>query len=243
MGQERKPWRHRVADFGRDHTLIDNRRILDVLKREALKRHRFLQIGALDFVSFDPLVEFVNVREWTIDFVEPQPFYANLLRSRYVQFENVKVHELCVADASGVKTLYYVDPDAVAKNLVPDWAAGIASLHLDRNALGGLGCSPVEFDLIKRHICSIDVRCEEVGEFLSRFSEEPPTIIWIDIEGEDMSVVNALDLNVNAPAIIKVEAINMEDDDLESSFSKFSRNGYHVGFFDNDMVAIRTDLK
>lgn len=242
MDEERAPWKHRVSDFRRDHILIDHSSLLTAFQKEFLKPHRLLQIGTLDFVSFDPLIEYVNIRDWKIDFVEPQPHYADLLRSRYSQFPNVKVHEFCVADTPGSRTFYFIDPAAVANKLVPEWAAGIASLHLDRNALGGFGCSVKEYEAIRGHICSIAVECLDIKTFLSSFAAEPPTIIWVDIEGEDLSVVKALDLDADKPAIIRVEAINMNDDSLDFSFDKFSKSGYAVGIFDNDLFAIRRDL-
>ena len=84
----------------------------------------FLQVGAFDGVSNDPLRKYIAAHRWNGVCVEPQPAYAEALRRLYRDAaDRIVVVEAAVSAAAGEATMY-----ALAGGALPNWAAQLASL-------------------------------------------------------------------------------------------------------------------
>ncbi len=72
---------------------------------------RFLQIGAYDGVSTDPLRKYIDRCGWQGVLVEPQPHCARQLRELYSSNPRLQVVEAAIDAQPGSRNLYIVEGD------------------------------------------------------------------------------------------------------------------------------------
>src|SRR5262245_62092092 len=109
---------------------------LDELSQKR-KQVSFIEVGAGDGKSFDPLYHFAVKNDWSGLLIEPHPELFARLRENYIACSNVTFENVAISDKFEVRDLHYCAFDAIDSRKVPDWALGISSLYGDRNALGG----------------------------------------------------------------------------------------------------------
>ena len=86
----------------------------------------FIQVGAFDGVTADPLRKYIIECGWKGALVEPQADASKRLRELYDGNDRVKVFQAAVDRQAGSRTLYTVRSDGA-----PAWAGGLASFDRD----------------------------------------------------------------------------------------------------------------
>jgi hypothetical protein len=86
----------------------------------------FVQIGAYDGVSTDPLRKYIERCGWRGVMLEPQPGPAKELRALYRDNPRIVILEAALDSERRTRNLYTIESDAI-----PKWAQGMASF--DRN--------------------------------------------------------------------------------------------------------------
>ena len=97
----------------------------DVVCRHMYERGRecgFIQVGAYDGVSTDPLRKYIADCGWRGVILEPQPRPASRLRELYAGDDRIVIVEAAVDRERRTRSLYTVESDAL-----PAWAGGMAS--------------------------------------------------------------------------------------------------------------------
>ncbi len=87
----------------------------------------FIQVGAYDGVSTDPLHRYIGRYSWRGIMLEPQPGPAARLRRLYKDNASIVILEAAVDSERTTRTLYTVEGD----NL-PQWAGGMASFDREQ---------------------------------------------------------------------------------------------------------------
>ena len=97
-----------------------------VLGRQTLQQPSlfFVQIGAFDGVSHDPIYTYVRRFGWHGVLVEPQARYMAALRENYRDAKNLSFRQVAVAKARGSKPFYRIRDDVPG---LPSWAPELAS--------------------------------------------------------------------------------------------------------------------
>jgi FkbM family methyltransferase len=159
----------------------------------------FIQVGAYDGVSTDPLRRYIQRSGWRGVMVEPQPVPAVELRELYKGNANIIVVEAAVEGERMARTLYTVDSD----NL-PKWAGGMASF--DRGHILKQGYL---FPGIEKYIRELRVDCLPFAEIIESLpSRARLDLLQIDAEGADgRSIMVSFDRL--KPAIVHWEIKNM----------------------------------
>lgn len=88
---------------------------------------RFLQIGAYDGISTDPLRKFIERFAWRGVMLEPQPGPAEQLRRLYPEGSGIVVLQAALDRERHARTLHTVESDTA-----PVWAGGMASFDRDQ---------------------------------------------------------------------------------------------------------------
>src|SRR3989338_9032362 len=73
----------------------------------------FVEIGAMDGVSFDPLYAVAKKHGWRGLLVEPLPDLFAKLKENYSGVAGVSFENMAVAEEKGEKVMYRVSPQAV----------------------------------------------------------------------------------------------------------------------------------
>jgi FkbM family methyltransferase len=190
----------------------------------------FVQIGAFDGVTADPLEKYIGRHGWRGVLVEPQPAAAARLRDRYHDNDRVVVIEAAVDRQRGRRTLFVVEPARL-----PAWAAGMASFdraHIEKHEPLVPGVTSM--------IREIAVDCITFDDVLDRLTGTAIDLLQIDAEGADARLLAAFPFERMTPPIVHWEIKNLTMVERETSLARLERFGYRFASSGTeDMMALR----
>jgi len=157
-------------------------------------RFFFLQIGANDGFSHDPINAFVSANRVAGIVVEPLPDVFERLCHTYRNHPQIRKLNLAIHEELDQVTLYRPDP-AYAGHM-----SGIASLSQDRHEL-----TSTRTGIQSEHIISVDVPAMSLSALLDKERVERLDLLQIDTEGYDMKILAGLDFSRYKPSIIRFE--------------------------------------
>ncbi|MFN8641689.1 MAG: FkbM family methyltransferase [Candidatus Binatia bacterium] len=176
----------------------------------------FVNIGANDGVSNDPIHPFLRRYGWRGIAVEPVGYICDELRRNYADLPGVIVEHAAVT--STPRPLCFVPPEATRHGFVRQ----VGSLHPDylekTIALMRLYefAGPVEADL-ERHIQRVEVPCFTFEELLTRHRVRHIDFLNIDAEQCDFEILSMIDFTRWRPSVLCIETSEFtEEQDLRA---------------------------
>ena len=169
--------------------------ILDLAIRDLMSRQPdifFLQIGAHDGVSYDPIHDYVRKYHWRGLLVEPQPHVFQKLRENYADEKQLLFENSAIATQNGTLDLYCFE-NATAG----DHASMLASTHKHYLQLNG--------DNHRGALGTITVPALTLESLLDRHRVERVNLLQIDTEGFDFEIIKMIDFELMKPEIIHYE--------------------------------------
>ncbi len=233
------------------HKFIPNQNPFEkAVKKVNHQNFTFIQIGACDGKSFDPIFKLIQKYHWTGVLVEPIPFYFKQLQENYKGIQNLTFVNKAISDKNGISNMYTIDPAGFEE--LPEWVKGISSLSTDRNALDeaywttGRGKvhrdKGYSYETLKKYIKEIPIECITVDQLLQGAGIQHFDLLQIDAEGHDYVILKQFDLNKYRPKIIHFEFANLSDEEKSKATLKLKQAGYQLDFYNpNDLLAILTD--
>jgi len=190
----------------------------------------FIQIGAYDGVSTDPLWKYIERCGWRGIMLEPQPGPAGQLGELYRENKDIVVLEAALDRERGIRSLYTVESDRI-----PKWAGGMASFYreqlLKQNYL---------IEGIEAMVRELKVRCIPFSDVLDSLPSERLDLLQIDAEGADGYILSLFPFDRIRPAIIHWEIKNMTRKEKEDVLDLLIRYGYRVApSGQEDMLAVQ----
>jgi len=204
------------------------RRIIEV--KRPLK---FIQVGAFDGITRDPLYRYIEDYRWQGILIEPQSRACEKLRRLHAKNPDVRIVNAAICAESGSSTLYTVP----GKDL-PEWCGGLASLSKDfilrhRQLVPGL----------EAHIVSETVKTLSFVDILRSMEVNNVDLLQIDAEGADAEILRLFPFSQLRPAIIQWEIKHLSQQDREATLDILSPFGYRFAFSGGeDMLAILADV-
>ncbi len=234
--------KHLARSCGYRITQIDNIQFFDF---EALlyfqlarsPEFRFIQIGACDGVSFDPIYPFVtrNYERLQGLVVEPLPDLFGQLLDNYCKFPSIVPVNCAIHNTEKEMTLYRVDP-ARTQGL-PEWSKGLASFSQQHHELTGI---PQDV------IVSQKVACMSLSELMAAHQYPRLDLLQIDTEGYDAEIILGIDYRALRPAIIRFEhglrEETMSNDTFQNVVDKLHQHGYELAIEDSDAIAYQRNI-
>jgi FkbM family methyltransferase len=190
----------------------------------------FIQVGAHDGSSNDPIREMIHAYGWRGVLIEPQKELFDRLVESYQSCPQLKFENVAVADEDGVRTLYRVPPGTPG---VPDWASQLASFDL----------KTVRFH--KKWIPNIDnlieevpVKCLSIKTIAERNGLDDVGLVQIDAEGYDFEIVKSIPFEVMKPKIVAFEHAHLSKADFNKCCQLLVQRGYRIAVGDVDTFAV-----
>jgi FkbM family methyltransferase len=209
----------------------------DVVCRHMHERGRelsFIQVGAYDGISTDPLRKYISACGWSGVMLEPQPRPAARLRELYAGENHIVVIEAAVDGERRTRSLYTVECDDL-----PKWAGGMASFeraHLLKHDYLIPG--------ITEKIRELTVECVTFGDVLDRIAGERLDLLQIDAEGADGYLLSLFPFQRLKPVIIHWEIKNMTRVQQEAALDLVCGHGYLVARSGGeDMLAVLPEAR
>lgn len=189
----------------------------------------FLQIGAMDGVSFDPIHAHVKQQGWKGIFVEPLPDMMEKLRRNYAGCPNLAFVQAAITNYDGEIEITRIDPAAVEQNLLPPEALGISTLLPERGVLGGKNLkTPEHREALKKFQKKTKVQCLSLPSLVERLKIERLDCVFIDTEGADWLIARQLPLQHRPPRLVYLEFQHLNDAEKTASVGYFRTHGYKV---------------
>ena len=202
----------------------------------------FVNIGANDGVSNDPVYPFLRQYSWRGIAVEPVPYLCEELRENYRRFPGVIVEHAAIAATPRV--LHFVPPESTPH----DFVRQVGSLHSDylektihlMRAWEFRG--PVEADL-EQKIQRISVPCLTFDALLNKHGVTEIDFLNIDAEKNDFEILSMIDFTRWRPKIICVETSEFTEEQEMRAGQLLRLAGYQfVEWFDIfSEVFVRTE--
>lgn len=201
-----------------------------LMSRDSPDGVRFLQVGAFDGTSGDPLHDYICKYDWEGLLIEPQPRYFQQLQETYADEEGLEFVQAAVDHERGRRTLYVIaDPETED---MPDWAGQIASF--DRDTF--LSHSD-EIPQIEARFREEEVRTVNLMALLEEESFLDLDIIQIDVEGFDNEVLQMVDFSKLSPSIVHFEHRHLSLNERLEALDRLIANGFRISTSGPDTVA------
>ena len=220
--------------------------LFDRLSKVCLAQNRsvrFVQVGAMDGVDFDPLFAHVNKYRWRGVLVEPMPdHFAHLQRNYQANYpalsDQLVFVNVAISTVNGVCKMRRVNYEAVQNGTVPNWAAGVSMLDNSNSKL-------LDSALLKNYVVEVsNVNCTSLAALFdehahSFFRAQPIDVLQLDTEGFDYKIFMQYDFDAwyGKPAVISLESAHLSDREELEVVRKLATLGYTVNKVEIDIIA------
>ncbi|HEY4842448.1 MAG TPA: FkbM family methyltransferase [Terriglobales bacterium] len=189
----------------------------------------FIQIGAFDGITADPLYKYIAQCGWRGVLMEPQPRAVAQLHEIYRDNDRIVILQAALDCRPGKRTLFTVESDHV-----PAWARGMASFQRD-NIIKNSSLVPGVEAMIKE----ITVNCIPFEDVMQRLPADRLDLLQIDAEGADGYILSLFPFGRVKPAILHWESKNLTRFQQEETLDMLSKHGYcFARSGEEDMLAV-----
>lgn len=183
----------------------------------------FVQIGAFDGTTDDPIYDLVMSRGWSGIVIEPQEFAFNLLKENYKNRSDVICLNIAVGEVNGEKILYSVK----TVSPVPSWSKQVASL--DKNMLTSCG---LDGEIIEKR-----TKCITLSSLFDKYRITKLDLLLTDIEGYDAEIIRTVPFAKLKPKFIVFEHKHLDPSSYKNIIRFLKGNGYRLGKEGGDTIA------
>lgn len=229
-GASRTP-RFLVPQFHHPESELDA--TLDMVLSHYRQTHpeiRYLEVGAFDGVSGDPIYPLIEKHGLKGYLVEPQRDAFAKLKANYARFSSpdfVFVNA-AIGERDGTVPLYRIKPESSG----PEWLPQIASL--DQNFLVGLS------DIIPNLESLIEIEtvpCFTFATLFQTYGIPHIDLLQIDAEGRDAEILELFDVAHRRPAMVHFEHKHLNEPVYERCLASLIPLGYKISIARDDTLA------
>jgi len=190
----------------------------------------FVEIGAFDGRTGDPIHRLVVEHGWRGVLVEPQRRHFEALERTYAGNDRVSLRNVALARESGTRPFYRVREEPGA----PPWVPQLASFDLDT-----ILRHEFAYPRLRELIVADDVQTVSLEDLLAETDAARVDLFQIDAEGYDAEIVRMIDLERWRPAIVHFEHNHLSPADHEQALRRLADAGYKLAVGRFDTLAYR----
>jgi len=215
----------------RPNANFESIRLVLALLESRNHKSTFVQVGACDGNTHDPVYDIIKRGFFNSVLIEPIPRNFSALQKSYEGVDHVTFINAAVGTSSGESTIYTVKNEGKWKD--SEWARQWASF--DKNHLLKHGVSDEEIE-------KCQIKCITMEELSQTLPGEKIDVLQIDTEGYDAKVVEmALQLK-NHPSAIYFEFVHIGHLELQDIFQKLNRAGYVWSYDKNNVLCLHQEF-
>jgi FkbM family methyltransferase len=192
----------------------------------------FVQIGANDGVSYDPIYNLVTSEKVSGIVIEPIHDIFKKLKDNYNNHPQIKPLNLAIHRDKKEMKLYRVNP---TNKEYPEWTKGTPSFFKSHHKLSNI----LEEDIIEE-----SVKCISFNELIEQFNIKKIDLLQIDTEGYDSEIIKMIDFEILNPSIISFEHGMkqgiMSLQQFEECQKILLNNNYEMVILENDAIAYKS---
>jgi FkbM family methyltransferase len=193
---------------------------------ERTQKVDFIQVGAMDGKSYDPIHPYVKQFGWKGILIEPLPDMMVQLKANYAGTNGLIFENVAIAEQAGSFPLYRVTQETIRKHNLPHWLGGMSTFsdtklkdfedYVEVQMVEGL---PLRAVLDRNAVSHIDV-------------------LQIDTEGFDYRVFRQFDFTAYRPKVINIEVVNLSQEEHAALASDLVDQGYIFFYYEMDLMAV-----
>lgn len=206
--------------------------VLDLLlTRLATERPNFLfvQVGANDGLTDDPIRQYVTRYHWRGLLVEPQPRVFQALLRNYEQEKQLAFENAAIAATDGTIRMYVADHQDEKANLTV-----FASLKKEA-LVRGLGTPKAAG--VRVQVKEVEVSALSVRTLLAKHRVTAVDLLQSDVQGYDREVVEQFLATGVKPTVIHFEHCHTPRAELLALYRRLVKEGYRFQEMEYDTVA------
>ena len=221
-----------------EYPLID---LLALVMQDRMRQNPdpfFVQIGANDGASSDPIHRLVKQHHWKGLLVEPQPSAFERLRQTYADEPQLQFVNAAIGQQDGTATLYRVREQGTD---FPYWYYQIASL--DRQKVLDVlahwkqtSSDPIPDDFASL-IEDLPIPALAVQSLLAQHQVQAVDLLVIDTMGYDYEILKLFPFELLKPAVIHFEHNHLSSDDQRACLEFLIERGYSLAKVAVDTIA------
>lgn len=190
----------------------------------------FLEIGANDGVTIDPLKPFIERFGWRGVMVEPVPRTFAKLAANYAAYPQVQLVNAAVGKTDGQQTIY----------AVKEFAGQFERASLYASLRKEVVLSQTKWvPNVANEIEEIQVPCYTLNTLLAKTGIGNVDILQVDTEGYDAEIIKMIDFERLNPSIIQFEHDNISKEEMEDCARLLISRGYKMTRDSLDTMAYR----
>jgi FkbM family methyltransferase len=216
-----KYWVHRLKNIAFEN-------IIDIYANRQ-KDLFFIQVGAHDGRSGDPIHNYVVKYGWRGILVEPVKYLFDRLVANYRGQAGLLFENAAISDKNESRDIYRLRE--TSDNL-PSWYDQIASLDPEF-ALR----QEITIPNVKDYLIAEKVKCVTFETLLKKYSVEHLGLLQVDAEGYDYEIIKAIDFRTIKPRVVRYENKHLSAVDRAACESLLKQSGYLIMDIAEDTVA------
>jgi FkbM family methyltransferase len=186
---------------------------------------KFIQIGANDGISCDPIHEFVKKYNWNGVLIEPEPKVFKLLQKNYIDNDNLIFENMAITDYKGEISLSFsndpsLDSNKLFSTVTPQKGILSRSNYINSIETIQVPCDTLENICIKHALLDFD-------------------LLLIDVEGYENNLINSIDFKKVRPSIIHFEHAHITYNEHQNIIDYLRKFGYKTFFEKDNSTSIR----
>jgi FkbM family methyltransferase len=217
-------------DVVSERTDIGLELILRLQRLRSKPPFHFIQVGAQDGVTGDPVRDLVEGGSWTGVLVEPRRSMFERLLQNYSFARGLRFINCAIAPVPGEKILYALDD---RDRSLPAWSHGLGTFDRDL-----LLRHESHIPDIRSRIVSELVQCRTWDDLLDEVRPVKVDLLQIDVEGMDYELIRTFPLARARPGVIRYEHSHLSVADRAACEQFLIANGYTPVVADRDTTAL-----
>lgn len=196
-----------------------------------------INIGAMDGVMFDELVGYSKSYGFRGLYVEPIPYLFERLKTNLYEEGNL-FENAAISTENGTIKMMTIEQSAIDDGLVHPCFYGMSAVYPPKNGLGSEG----DRETVKKWGRMIEVPCITFETLLSNHNITRFDVVKIDAEGHDWEIFDQIDIEKFRPKLIRLEWINLDDDQKNGIIQKFQKFNYEYEIAHMDIMACPKEI-
>jgi FkbM family methyltransferase len=207
----------------------------DLLRRYAEYRKNnvfFINIGANDGITEDPIAKYVKKYQWEGIMVEPVGYLFERLKKNYQGFP-IAFENSAIAKQTGKQKFYRTAPSLA----LPDYYQRMGTLNKHFLLQHGAGTPNLKDYLIEE-----EINCLSFNDLKNKYQFSEAQLILIDTEGQDAEILQNIDLQALKTEIVIFEHIFLSFSSYKKILLLLKKQGFNVYRAGRDTMGVRNTL-
>ncbi len=188
----------------------------------------FVQIGAMDGVTYDPIHAFVIRLNWRGLLFEPVPDIYDRLKQTYQNNDRLTLSNIAITDYEGEIEITRMDPQVVEDGILREGALGISTIMPEKSAFTPAFIPEDQQWIVEKYKRTLSVPCSRLQPLLKKHGVTQIDLVVIDTEGADWMIARQLCLETYKPRIVYLEYNHLSPYEQTACAKHFQNHGYRT---------------